>query len=168
MCPTTHTRSPRIQPFKFFHLQGTAVTVDASRIAVREANTPTVRVMLINLTRLVMWLPKSLLSTLREERNCLFPQLFLDVLTDPKQLLITQGHRASWGLRRNIAIDSGATLTALPTIFYCQLKAVIKQAIKIRPLVDDNSTTLCYKDLEAVDVPPVTVHFITQPIYRYR
>ncbi|MCD9638917.1 hypothetical protein HAX54_023090 [Datura stramonium] len=60
----------------------------------------------------------------------------------------------------NIAIDSGATLTALPTIFYYQLKAVIKQAIKIEPLVDDNSTTLCYKDLEAVDVPPVTVHFI--------
>ncbi|XP_055814424.1 aspartic proteinase CDR1-like [Solanum dulcamara] len=64
----------------------------------------------------------------------------------------------------NIAIDSGTTLTVLPTLLYNQVKTTISQAINVEPLVNENSTNICYKDLNAFDVPPVTMHFIAADV----
>ncbi|KAK6804171.1 hypothetical protein RDI58_001955 [Solanum bulbocastanum] len=60
----------------------------------------------------------------------------------------------------NIVIDSGTTLTSLPTQLYNQVETAIIQAINVEPFFKENSTNPCYKDLSGSDVPPVTMHFI--------
>ncbi|XP_009796952.2 aspartic proteinase CDR1-like, partial [Nicotiana sylvestris] len=64
----------------------------------------------------------------------------------------------------NIVIDSGTTYTSLPTPFYNQLETVVREAVEVEPWSDNSqsgtSLSLCYKDLDGNDIPPLTLHFI--------
>ncbi|XP_027769723.1 aspartic proteinase CDR1-like [Solanum pennellii] len=64
----------------------------------------------------------------------------------------------------NIAIDSGTTLTNLPTQLYNQVETAILQAINVQPFFIENSTNPCYRDFSGSDVPPVTMHFIAAAV----
>ncbi|MCL7047304.1 hypothetical protein MKW94_017184 [Papaver nudicaule] len=61
----------------------------------------------------------------------------------------------------NIIIDSGSTITSLPTDFYAAFEAEMKKAITIDPVPDPNtSLSLCYPgDSDPALVPTVTAHF---------
>ncbi|MCL7028822.1 hypothetical protein MKW94_024935 [Papaver nudicaule] len=61
----------------------------------------------------------------------------------------------------NIVIDSGSTITSLPTDFYAAFEAEMKKAITIDPVPDPNtSLSLCYPgDSDPASVPTVTAHF---------
>ncbi|KAI3879464.1 hypothetical protein MKX03_014084 [Papaver bracteatum] len=61
----------------------------------------------------------------------------------------------------NIVIDSGSTITSLPTDFYAAFEAEMKKAITVDPVIDPNtSLRLCYPgDSDPSSVPTVTAHF---------
>ncbi|KAI3909017.1 hypothetical protein MKX01_007867 [Papaver californicum] len=61
----------------------------------------------------------------------------------------------------NIIIDSGSTITSLPTDFYAAFEAEMKKAITIDSVPDPNtSSSLCYPgDSDPSLVPAVTAHF---------
>ncbi|KAI3985354.1 hypothetical protein MKX01_033668 [Papaver californicum] len=66
----------------------------------------------------------------------------------------------------NIVIDSGSTITSLPTDFYAAFEAEMKKAIKIDSVLDPNtSLRLCYSvDSDPSSVPIVTAHFTNADI----
>ncbi|KAK4253531.1 hypothetical protein QN277_010192 [Acacia crassicarpa] len=61
----------------------------------------------------------------------------------------------------NIFIDSGTTLTMLPTSFYEQVEALVRQAIGADQLIVQNSDSkLCYTNANSIqNVPTFVVHF---------
>lgn len=61
----------------------------------------------------------------------------------------------------NIIIDSGTTLTVLPSNFYDQIEALVKQAINADQLiVQNNLYKLCYANANSIqNVPNFEVHF---------
>lgn len=60
----------------------------------------------------------------------------------------------------NIIIDSGTTLTFLPTDFFDDLVNALGQAIQGRPVEDPFGTLqLCYQDDEHLNIPNITAHF---------
>ncbi|XP_057968059.1 aspartic proteinase CDR1-like [Malania oleifera] len=60
----------------------------------------------------------------------------------------------------NIIIDSGTTLTILPTDFYDRLESEVAKAIDL-PRVEDpqGSLSLCYSTQKDIDAPAITAHF---------
>ncbi|KAL9310671.1 putative nepenthesin [Arabidopsis thaliana] len=60
----------------------------------------------------------------------------------------------------NIVIDSGTTLTLLPSNFYYELESVVASTIKAERVQDpDGILSLCYRDSSSFKVPDITVHF---------
>ncbi|KAG8391369.1 hypothetical protein BUALT_Bualt01G0180600 [Buddleja alternifolia] len=60
----------------------------------------------------------------------------------------------------NIIIDSGTTLTLLPSNLYGNLLKVLKSAIKLKQIPDPSGVLdLCYFSLKDIHIPDVTVHF---------
>ncbi|MCD7452714.1 hypothetical protein HAX54_017933 [Datura stramonium] len=61
----------------------------------------------------------------------------------------------------NIAIDSGTTVTFLPTQLYSEMKTLMKSQIKLKPLRSSATQffKLCYRGLRVSDVPPVSFKF---------
>ncbi|KAJ4956681.1 hypothetical protein NE237_013464 [Protea cynaroides] len=58
----------------------------------------------------------------------------------------------------NIIIDSGTTLTLLPSHFYDELEAAVKDAIHLTPIDNQKELKLCYETVKDIGVP-ITVHF---------
>lgn len=56
-------------------------------------------------------------------------------------------------------------MTVLPTLLYNKFRTAILQDINVEPIVYANSTNICYKDLNASVVPPVTVYFIAADVH---
>ncbi|CAN1176473.1 Aspartic proteinase CDR1 [Linum perenne] len=65
---------------------------------------------------------------------------------------------------RNIVIDSGTTITALPLEFYSKLSSAVEKKIVGGKKVSDQPAffSLCYvvEPTGLVNVPPITVHFL--------
>lgn len=60
----------------------------------------------------------------------------------------------------NMIIDSGTTITALPTKPYESFKSAIRKAIHLEVTKDPTGILqLCYKTKPEIDAPIVTVHF---------
>ncbi|KAL8112382.1 hypothetical protein AgCh_019918 [Apium graveolens] len=61
----------------------------------------------------------------------------------------------------NIIIDSGTTITFLPSDFYQQLEDKFRTSISSKPLQTQGYFSLCYKKEEGIEekVPTVTFHF---------
>ncbi|CAK9141728.1 unnamed protein product [Ilex paraguariensis] len=60
----------------------------------------------------------------------------------------------------NIIIDSGTTLTFLPSDFYEDLESALKQAISADTTPDQQGLlSLCYKSEGDIDLPTITFHF---------
>ncbi|KAG7588797.1 Peptidase family A1 domain [Arabidopsis suecica] len=60
----------------------------------------------------------------------------------------------------NIVIDSGTTLTLLPSKFYSKLESTVASTIKVERVQDPNRVlSLCYRDTSSFKVPDITVHF---------
>ncbi|KAJ4955037.1 hypothetical protein NE237_011820 [Protea cynaroides] len=60
--------------------------------------------------------------------------------------------------RGNIIVDSGTTLTLLPSHFYDELEAAVKGAIQLTPIDKPKELKLCYKIVKDIGVL-ITVHF---------
>ncbi|XP_043705399.1 aspartic proteinase CDR1-like [Telopea speciosissima] len=58
----------------------------------------------------------------------------------------------------NIIIDSGTTLTLLPSEFYDEIEIAVKDAINLTPVNDPELLELCYETDKDIDVP-ITAHF---------
>ncbi|KAL6981524.1 Aspartic endopeptidase [Sarracenia purpurea var. burkii] len=59
-----------------------------------------------------------------------------------------------------IIIDSGTTLTYLPSDFYSQLEAAVKSQIRLKPIPDpQNRLNLCYGMRNNITIPLITAHF---------
>ncbi|KAJ4954625.1 hypothetical protein NE237_011408 [Protea cynaroides] len=58
----------------------------------------------------------------------------------------------------NIIIDSGTTLTLLPSDFYDELESTLKNAIDLTPTEPQGGLSLCYETDQDIGLP-VTVHF---------
>jgi len=69
----------------------------------------------------------------------------------------------------NIIIDSGTTLTSLPTIVYSKLESAVANSIKLPRAKDPNQVSnLCYKTTsDKVDVPVITAHFSGANVFLY-
>ncbi|KAL8460825.1 hypothetical protein ACS0TY_032360 [Phlomoides rotata] len=64
------------------------------------------------------------------------------------------------GGKGNIIIDSGTTLTFLPSNLYEGFEAALKSAIKATPVKDPEGTfNLCYSSRSRVTAPLITAHF---------
>ncbi|GAA0168395.1 hypothetical protein LIER_30135 [Lithospermum erythrorhizon] len=59
----------------------------------------------------------------------------------------------------NIIIDSGTTLTILPSEFYEELEATLKQSINGKPTDPKGSFSLCFEDPDSIKFPDITFHF---------
>ncbi|THG23536.1 aspartic proteinase CDR1-like [Camellia sinensis] len=60
----------------------------------------------------------------------------------------------------NIIIDSGTTLTYLPSNFYSRLESAVRSAIKEEPIDDPQKILdLCYKVSNEISFPIITAHF---------
>lgn len=60
----------------------------------------------------------------------------------------------------NMIVDSGTTLTVLPSKLYEGFEAAIKKAINVRTMKDPQKVlSLCYRSAKVSSVPKVTVHF---------
>ncbi|CAL9239124.1 unnamed protein product [Arabidopsis halleri] len=60
----------------------------------------------------------------------------------------------------NIVIDSGTTLTLLPSKFYSEMESAVASTIKAERVQDPNRVlSLCYRDTSSFKVPDITVHF---------
>ncbi|KAL4318736.1 hypothetical protein GQ457_18G013960 [Hibiscus cannabinus] len=59
----------------------------------------------------------------------------------------------------NIIIDSGTTLTLLPSDFYSQLESAVDELIKAKRVEAPQGLSLCYEAPDDIKVPDVTVHF---------
>ncbi|KAK8624702.1 hypothetical protein V6N13_089590 [Hibiscus sabdariffa] len=59
----------------------------------------------------------------------------------------------------NIIIDSGTTLTLLPSDFYSQLKSAVDELINATKVEGPRGLSLCYGAVDDIEVPDVTVHF---------
>ncbi|XP_047326830.1 aspartic proteinase CDR1-like [Impatiens glandulifera] len=60
----------------------------------------------------------------------------------------------------NIIIDSGTTLTILPSNMYQSLEDSMKRAIRADPVQDPQGLlNLCYKNVEGFTAPTITAHF---------
>ncbi|KAF8380822.1 hypothetical protein HHK36_028316 [Tetracentron sinense] len=61
----------------------------------------------------------------------------------------------------NIIIDSGTTLTMIPSDMYTELESAVKEAITLEPVADQEEgiLTLCYNSETDIDVPIITAHF---------
>ncbi|KAK6162772.1 hypothetical protein DH2020_002613 [Rehmannia glutinosa] len=60
----------------------------------------------------------------------------------------------------NIIIDSGITLTLLPTDFYNKLKKALQSSIKLEQIKDPKGVLdLCFVSRKDIQVPKITVHF---------
>ncbi|KAL8460838.1 hypothetical protein ACS0TY_032370 [Phlomoides rotata] len=64
------------------------------------------------------------------------------------------------GGKGNIIIDSGTTLTFLPSGLYERFEALLKNAIQATPVSDPSgSFNLCYSSSSGVTAPPIIAHF---------
>ncbi|KAK1374173.1 aspartic proteinase CDR1-like [Heracleum sosnowskyi] len=61
----------------------------------------------------------------------------------------------------NIVIDSGTTLTLLPSAFYQKIEDEFKRSISSTPVEGEEELSLCYKNDEGFEekVPTITFHF---------
>ncbi|KAM3357749.1 aspartic proteinase CDR1-like [Capsicum galapagoense] len=61
----------------------------------------------------------------------------------------------------NIAVDSGTTISFLPTQIFSEMKTIMKSEIKLNPLTSNDTQffQLCYQDLRISDVPSVIFQF---------
>ncbi|KAG9154023.1 hypothetical protein Leryth_000523 [Lithospermum erythrorhizon] len=59
----------------------------------------------------------------------------------------------------NIIIDSGTTLTILPSEFYEELEATLKKSINGKPADPKGSFSLCFEDPDSIKFPDITFHF---------
>ncbi|KAK8559315.1 hypothetical protein V6N13_098891 [Hibiscus sabdariffa] len=59
----------------------------------------------------------------------------------------------------NIIIDSGTTLTLLPSDFYTQLESAIDGLINATKVEGPQGLSLCYRASDDIEIPDVTVHF---------
>lgn len=60
----------------------------------------------------------------------------------------------------NIIIDSGTTLTLLPSEFYSELESAVASTIEAERVQDPSGVlSLCYSDISNSKVPDITVHF---------
>ncbi|KAK8558807.1 hypothetical protein V6N13_098441 [Hibiscus sabdariffa] len=59
----------------------------------------------------------------------------------------------------NIIIDSGTTLTLLPSDFYSQLESAVDELINATKVEGSQGLSLCYEAPDDIQVPDVTVHF---------
>ncbi|KAK6119281.1 hypothetical protein DH2020_046969 [Rehmannia glutinosa] len=60
----------------------------------------------------------------------------------------------------NIIVDSGTTLTLLPTNFYAKLKNALQSSIKLKQTNDPQGVLdLCFLTEKDIDIPKITVHF---------
>ncbi|KAI3444897.1 hypothetical protein Pfo_001562 [Paulownia fortunei] len=69
---------------------------------------------------------------------------------------------AYFGIRQegNIIIDSGTTLTMLPTDFYAKLKKALQSSIKLKQIKDPQGVLdLCFFTRQDIQIPDITVHF---------
>ncbi|KAI3974926.1 hypothetical protein MKX01_005037 [Papaver californicum] len=59
----------------------------------------------------------------------------------------------------NIIIDSGTTLTLLPSEMYAELEAELKKAIDAEQISGPEGLSLCFADSPSLSYPDITVHF---------
>ncbi|KAK8565029.1 hypothetical protein V6N13_020155 [Hibiscus sabdariffa] len=59
----------------------------------------------------------------------------------------------------NIIIDSGTTLTLLPSDFYAELESVVDSHINATKVEGPQGLSLCYEAQNLIEFPEVTVHF---------
>ncbi|KAF8380821.1 hypothetical protein HHK36_028315 [Tetracentron sinense] len=60
----------------------------------------------------------------------------------------------------NIIIDSGTTLTMIPSELYTDLEKAVMETIDLEPIADpEGSLKLCYNTATDFEVPIITVHF---------
>lgn len=60
----------------------------------------------------------------------------------------------------NIIIDSGTTLTLLPSRFYTELESAVASTIEAEPVQDPQGVMgLCYRESSSLEIPDITIHF---------
>ncbi|KAI3948677.1 hypothetical protein MKW98_027743 [Papaver atlanticum] len=59
----------------------------------------------------------------------------------------------------NIIIDSGTTLTLLPSSMYTEFESEIMKAIDAEPIPAPEGLSLCYSEDPSLSLPDITVHF---------
>ncbi|KAI3920181.1 hypothetical protein MKX01_017838 [Papaver californicum] len=59
----------------------------------------------------------------------------------------------------NIIIDSGTTLTLLPSSMYAEFETELRKAIDAEPISGPEGLSLCFADSPSLSFPGITVHF---------
>jgi hypothetical protein len=87
--------------------------------------------------------------------------LTLEAMSVGSKRLELSDSSTSGGLEGNIIIDSGTTLTLLPTDFYSKFESAVAEQIDLQPSNDPSQLlTLCYKSAtDDIGAPSITAHF---------
>ncbi|KAI3834751.1 hypothetical protein MKX03_003478 [Papaver bracteatum] len=70
-----------------------------------------------------------------------------------------KAHHQKQEVEGNIIIDSGTTLTLLPSSMYTEFESEMMKAIDAEPIQPPEGLSLCYADSQSLSLPNITVHF---------
>ncbi|KAM3685450.1 hypothetical protein ACJW31_11G118500 [Castanea mollissima] len=87
--------------------------------------------------------------------------LTLEAMSVGSKRLELSGSSGSGGLEGNIIIDSGTTVTTLPTEFYSEFESAVAEEIDLERGDDPSQfLSLCYKPTsDSIEIPSITAHF---------